>query len=155
MVQQELAVPFRGRVLGEEVGDVVDMEWPEDDEFGLDLVCEHRRRAASHRGPQRGTASRRCPKATCIWPRTWRGNDAVTALAPEAMKKLTSSNYTKDQLYPVVARAIAEILKTGSGGRTGRGSAAHAADHPAAVRGLAVWPNSVSGTRDRRAGWAK
>jgi hypothetical protein len=28
------------------------------------------------------------------------------------MKKLTSANYTKDQLYPAVARAIAEILKT-------------------------------------------
>lgn len=38
-VQDELAFPFRGRVLGEEV-DVVDMEWPEDDELGLDLVCE-------------------------------------------------------------------------------------------------------------------
>jgi len=30
------------------------------------------------------------------------------------MKKLTSSNYTKDQLYPAVARAIAEILQTGT-----------------------------------------
>ena len=28
------------------------------------------------------------------------------------MKKTTSSNYTKDQLYPAVARAVAEILKT-------------------------------------------
>jgi hypothetical protein len=28
------------------------------------------------------------------------------------MKNLTSSNYTKDKLYPAVARAVAEILKT-------------------------------------------
>ena len=27
------------------------------------------------------------------------------------MKKITTSNYTKDQLYPVVARAVAEMLK--------------------------------------------
>ncbi|HPM84970.1 MAG TPA: hypothetical protein PLF81_29910, partial [Candidatus Anammoximicrobium sp.] len=39
MVQDQVVFPFRARVLGEEV-DVVDMEWPEDDEFGLDLVCE-------------------------------------------------------------------------------------------------------------------
>jgi hypothetical protein len=28
------------------------------------------------------------------------------------MKKLTPANYTRDKLYPAVARAIAEILKT-------------------------------------------
>jgi hypothetical protein len=28
------------------------------------------------------------------------------------MKKLTASNYRKDKLYPPVARAVAEILKT-------------------------------------------
>jgi len=39
MVQEEVAFPFRARVLGEGL-DVVDMEWPEDDGFGLDLVCE-------------------------------------------------------------------------------------------------------------------
>jgi hypothetical protein len=39
MVEQEVAFPFRAQVLGEEV-DIVEMEWPEDDEFGLDLVCE-------------------------------------------------------------------------------------------------------------------
>jgi hypothetical protein len=39
MVEDELAFPFRARVLGEEV-EVVDMEWPEDDESGLDLVCQ-------------------------------------------------------------------------------------------------------------------
>lgn len=39
MVENELVFPFRARVLGEEV-DVVGMEWPEDDEFGLDLLCE-------------------------------------------------------------------------------------------------------------------
>jgi len=40
MIQEQVEFPFRARVLGEEV-DVVDMEWPEDDPFGLDLVCEH------------------------------------------------------------------------------------------------------------------
>jgi len=39
MIEQELAFPFPARVLGETVS-VVGMEWPEDDEFGLDLVCE-------------------------------------------------------------------------------------------------------------------
>ena len=39
MVESELAFPFRGKVLGEPVT-LVSMEWPEDDEFGLDLVCE-------------------------------------------------------------------------------------------------------------------
>lgn len=39
MVQDQVVFPFRARVLGEEV-DVVDMEWPEGDEFGLDLICE-------------------------------------------------------------------------------------------------------------------
>ncbi len=29
------------------------------------------------------------------------------------MKKLTTANYKKDKLYPAVARAMAEILKTG------------------------------------------
>ena len=38
-IQGELSFPFRGRVLGEEV-QVVDVEWPEDDAYGLDLVCE-------------------------------------------------------------------------------------------------------------------
>ncbi len=38
-VQDEVVFPFRARVLGEEV-DVVDMAWPEGDEFGLDLVSE-------------------------------------------------------------------------------------------------------------------
>jgi len=39
MVEQEVEFPFSATVLGQEVT-VVDMEWPEDDEFGLDLVCE-------------------------------------------------------------------------------------------------------------------
>lgn len=39
MIQDQVEFPFRGVVLGEEV-DVVDMEWPDDDPFGLDLVCE-------------------------------------------------------------------------------------------------------------------
>ena len=30
------------------------------------------------------------------------------------MKRLTPSNYQKDQLYPAVARAMGEILKSGS-----------------------------------------
>ena len=39
MIQGEVQFPFRAQVLGEET-DVVDMEWPADDEFGLDLVIE-------------------------------------------------------------------------------------------------------------------
>ncbi len=39
MIQDQVEFPFRAKVLGEEVN-VVDMEWPEDDEFGLDFVCE-------------------------------------------------------------------------------------------------------------------
>lgn len=31
------------------------------------------------------------------------------------MKTISTSNYQKDQLYPVVARAVAELLKTSSG----------------------------------------
>ncbi len=38
-IQDELAFPFQVRVLGETVA-VVDMTWPENDEFGLDLVVE-------------------------------------------------------------------------------------------------------------------
>jgi hypothetical protein len=38
-IQDELAFPFQVQVLGETVV-VVDMEWPENDEFGLDLVVE-------------------------------------------------------------------------------------------------------------------
>ena len=38
-VQDELQFPFQAQVLGETVT-VVDMEWPENDEFGLDLVVE-------------------------------------------------------------------------------------------------------------------
>jgi hypothetical protein len=38
-IQEQLAFPFRARVLGEEL-EVVDMQWPEGDEFGLDLMCE-------------------------------------------------------------------------------------------------------------------
>jgi len=40
-IQDDVEFPFRAAVLGEEV-DVVDMDWPEDDPFGLDLVCERR-----------------------------------------------------------------------------------------------------------------
>ena len=39
MVQDQVVFPFSARVLGEEV-EVVDMEWPEDDEYGLDFVVE-------------------------------------------------------------------------------------------------------------------
>jgi hypothetical protein len=39
MIQEQVEFPFRAKVMGETV-DVVDMEWPEDDGFGLDLVCE-------------------------------------------------------------------------------------------------------------------
>ena len=41
MVHQEVAVPFQAIVLGEVV-QVVDVESPENDSFGLDLVCEHK-----------------------------------------------------------------------------------------------------------------
>lgn len=39
MIQDEVEFPFRAVVLGQQV-DVVDMDWPDDDPFGLDLVCE-------------------------------------------------------------------------------------------------------------------
>src|SRR6266516_2486790 len=39
MIENEVKFPFRGKVLGELIT-VVGMEWPEDDEFGLDFVCE-------------------------------------------------------------------------------------------------------------------
>jgi hypothetical protein len=39
MVEQELDFPFKARVLGDEVS-IVGMEWPERDEFGLDLLVE-------------------------------------------------------------------------------------------------------------------
>jgi hypothetical protein len=45
-IQDELEFPFQVQVLGETVT-VVDMEWPENDEYGLDLVVErngHRHR---------------------------------------------------------------------------------------------------------------
>jgi len=39
MIENEVKFPFPAKVMGESVA-VVGMEWPEDDEFGLDLVCE-------------------------------------------------------------------------------------------------------------------
>jgi hypothetical protein len=39
VIGDELAFPFPAKVLGEVVN-VVGMAWPEDDEFGLNLVCE-------------------------------------------------------------------------------------------------------------------
>ncbi|MBI4454807.1 MAG: hypothetical protein HY644_02795 [Acidobacteria bacterium] len=39
MIEEQLRFPFQARVLGDVVT-VVGMEWPEDDEFGLNLVCE-------------------------------------------------------------------------------------------------------------------
>jgi hypothetical protein len=38
-IQDELSFPFKAQILGETVS-VVDMAWPENDEFGLDLVIE-------------------------------------------------------------------------------------------------------------------
>jgi hypothetical protein len=38
-IQDELAFPFSAQVLGESIT-IVDMEWPEKDEFGLDLIVE-------------------------------------------------------------------------------------------------------------------
>ena len=42
MIENDLRFPFRAHVLGEQVN-VVDMEWPENNQFGLDLVCERGR----------------------------------------------------------------------------------------------------------------
>ena len=39
MIQDEVKFPFKARVLGE-VLKVVGVEWPEDDEYGLDFVVE-------------------------------------------------------------------------------------------------------------------
>ncbi|MBI4026453.1 MAG: hypothetical protein HY360_15820 [Verrucomicrobia bacterium] len=39
VIEDALSFPFQARVMGEVVT-VVGMEWPENDEFGLDLVCE-------------------------------------------------------------------------------------------------------------------
>ena len=39
VIQDELQFPFKAKVLGE-VLQVVGMKWPEDDAYGLDLVCE-------------------------------------------------------------------------------------------------------------------
>ncbi|MBI4454818.1 MAG: hypothetical protein HY644_02850 [Acidobacteria bacterium] len=39
MIEDQLRFPFHAKVLGDVVT-VVGMEWPEDDEFGLDCVCE-------------------------------------------------------------------------------------------------------------------
>ncbi|MCI0721011.1 MAG: calcium-binding protein [Acidobacteria bacterium] len=41
MIEQEVKFPFQAQVLGNIVK-VVGMEWPDDDEFGLDFVCEHK-----------------------------------------------------------------------------------------------------------------
>ena|SRR5213593_4665964 len=46
MIENEVKFPFSARVLGELIT-VVSMEWPEDDEFGLDFVCE--RNGEQHR----------------------------------------------------------------------------------------------------------
>ncbi len=53
MIKEELAFPFPARVLGEAVS-VVGMELPEDDGFGLDLVCE--RNGKRHRIEARSVA---------------------------------------------------------------------------------------------------
>ena len=45
-MEEELSFPFSAKVLGDVVS-VVAMEWPEDSEFGLDLVIE--RNADKHR----------------------------------------------------------------------------------------------------------
>ncbi len=39
LIEDELQFPFRARILGEEVS-IVGMEWPDDDSFGLNLICE-------------------------------------------------------------------------------------------------------------------
>ena len=45
-VTEEMAFPFPARVLGETVS-VIGTEWPEGDEFGIDLICE--RNGEQHR----------------------------------------------------------------------------------------------------------
>lgn len=45
-LKDQLAFPFPARVLGETVS-VVGIEWPETDEFGIDLICE--RNGEQHR----------------------------------------------------------------------------------------------------------
>jgi CRISP-associated protein Cas1 len=77
MVQDQLAFPFRARVLGEEL-DVVDMEWPEDDEFGLDLVCQRdgrRHRVEGHARRLQTRASAR--NARRLAGRLGRGQDST------------------------------------------------------------------------------
>lgn len=39
MAHEQIEFPFPAKVLGEDV-EVIDIEWPEDDPFGLDLVCQ-------------------------------------------------------------------------------------------------------------------
>ena len=39
MIQNVLALPFNAQVLGDTV-EIVAVEWPENDEFGLDLIVE-------------------------------------------------------------------------------------------------------------------
>ena len=39
VIQDELELPFNAELFGEIV-QVTDMQWPEDDHYGLDLVCE-------------------------------------------------------------------------------------------------------------------
>lgn len=46
VIQEEVDYPFRVKVLGLEL-DVVDMDWPENDEFGLDFGVE--RECEQHR----------------------------------------------------------------------------------------------------------
>ncbi len=46
MIEQEVKFPFQAQVLGDRVK-IVGMEWPDDEEFGLDFVCE--RKGKPHR----------------------------------------------------------------------------------------------------------
>ena len=39
LIEDEMKFPFKARVMGEEIV-VTGMEWPEDDSFGLDLICK-------------------------------------------------------------------------------------------------------------------
>lgn len=45
-IAEEMQFPFAAKVLGEDVK-VVSAEWPENDDFGIDLVCE--RNGQQHR----------------------------------------------------------------------------------------------------------
>lgn len=76
-IQDELQFPFQVQVLGETVT-VVDMEWPEKDEFGLDLVVE--RTGQRHRIERgRPICYHPFPEDISIWRPIWTGRVACSS----------------------------------------------------------------------------